>query len=127
MAKQIPNLIELLVSAIASAEGYFVPASLPNRLNNPGDLRPWKGCTLPIEHNFVHPRTIEEGTAIAYRQVAIDIARGWSLRQLVYSWAPTSDANNSALYLSETARRIGMATTDIDTPLWNFLALDHIP
>jgi hypothetical protein len=112
-----------LASAFATAEGAFVKGSLPNTDNNPGDLRlaPWVQNPV-IQHGFWKPTTLAQGVAGLYHQLALDIARGWSLRQLVYSYAPPSDGNNSENYLMETARRVCLnPTTDLDTPLQNFL------
>lgn len=119
------DLLYKLASAIASAEGYFVPGSLPARNNNPGDLRaaPW----LPspkIVNNFWSASSPAQGIAGLYHQLALDIARGQSLRQLVTSWAPPTE-NNTANYLAETARRVGI--TNVDQPLQELLEIVHIP
>ena|SRR5665213_4097404 len=118
-----------LACAFASAEGAFVSGSLPNTDNNPGDLRlaPW--VTHPVlRGGFWRPKSLAEGIAGLYHQLALDIARGWTLRQLVYTYAPPSDNNPTAAYLSETLRRMGMAPTEADTPLYNYLVpLERIP
>jgi hypothetical protein len=122
------TLIHNLCRAIATAEGYFVLNSLPARNNNPGDLRaaPWlEGAT--IHGGFWVATSPTQGIAGLYHQVCLNIARGFSLRKLVYTWAPPSDGNNSANYLSETGRRCGIAPDQYDTPLENFLHLDILP
>lgn len=118
-----------LACSFATAEGAFVSGSLPNKDNNPGDLRlaPWVQHPT-IVGGFWHPTSYAEGVAGLYHQLALDIARGQSLRQLVYTYAPPSDGNNSENYLKETARRCGIADDQFDTPLWGFLApLERIP
>lgn len=111
-----------LACSFATAEGAFAVGSLPNRDNNPGDLRiaPWI-LHPTILGGFWRPQSIAEGVAGLYHQLALDIARGQTLRQLVYSYAPASDGNNSANYLAETLRRMDMLPTDADTPLWSYL------
>lgn len=117
-----------LACSFATAEGAFSAGSLPNTDNNPGDLRlaPWVQHPTVVK-GFWRPTSLPEGVAGLYHQLALDIARGWSLRQLVYSYAPPSDGNNSANYLSETGRRMGILPTQFDTPLWSFLTLERIP
>ena len=116
-----------LVCSFCTAEGAFATGSLPNRDNNPGDLRlaPW------VQHphiagGFWHPDSLVEGIAGLYHQLALDIARGWTLRQVVYSYAPPTDGNNSANYLAETARRMGMTLAEQDVPLWTFYSIAKI-
>jgi hypothetical protein len=118
-----------LASSFATAEGAFASGSLPNTDNNPCDLRlaPW--VTNPvIRGGFWRPASLAEGIAGLYHQLALDIARGWSIRKLVYTYAPPGDHNNSENYLTETMRRMGIPMSDIDTPLWNYLVpLEKIP
>lgn len=119
------DLLYKLASAIGSAEGYFVPNSVPNKNNNPGDLR--EAGNYPKFNGFVVFPSKSAGIAGLYRQLTLDIFRGQSLRNLVYTWAPPGDGNNSENYLMETARRIGLKPEDVNTPLWNFLEIEHIP
>lgn len=118
------TLLYKLASAIATAEGFFVSNSLPARNNNPGDLRaaPWLP-TAKIEGGFWVAPTREAGIAGLYHQIALDIARGASLRALIYKWAPPTE-NNTSNYLNETARRVGVDPTDFDKPLWTFLNVE---
>ena len=120
------GLIDKLASAIATAEGYFVAGSVPQRNNNPGDLRgaPWLTNPKVINH-FVQFSTPGQGIAGLYHQVALDMARGVTLRQLISKWAPPSDGNNTENYLKETARRVGIA--DVDQPLQELLEIELIP
>lgn len=118
-----------LCRAIATGEGFFVSGSLPSRMFNPGDLRaaPWLSKTVTV-NGFVKFENLGLGIAGLYHQVALDVARGYSLRKLIYTYAPPSDGNNSENYLKETARRIGLdLSKDIDTPLYTFLSLEILP
>jgi hypothetical protein len=55
-------VVNRLADAIATAEGYWSPSSLPNRLNNPGDLKDSSG-------NLIHFDTPEDGWAALRKQV----------------------------------------------------------
>ncbi len=118
------DLLFKLASAIATAEGFFGgdPNARPRRDHNPGDLRAAPWLTHPgRDGGFWKAASDAEGIAGTTHQIALDIARGMTLRQLVYSWAPPTDGNNSAQYLAETMRRVGIENPD--TPLWNFLEI----
>lgn len=119
------NILFNLASAIATEEGYFVSGSLPARNNNPGDLRaaPWLVKPV-IQGGFWVAGSRAAGIAGLYHQIALDIARGVNLRKLIYKWAPPTE-NNSAQYVSDTARRVGI--TDLDEPLQNLLDLTRLP
>jgi hypothetical protein len=129
MSQDPRTFLYRLVCSFATAEGAFASGSLPNRDDNPGDLRlaPWVQHPV-VQGGFWRPDSIEEGIAGLYHQLALDIARGQTLRQLVYAYAPPGDNNNSENYLTETVRRMGMETGDADSPLWTFLSpLEQIP
>ena len=123
------TFIHNLCRAIATGEGFFVSGSLPSRMFNPGDLRaaPWL-VGAKVVNGFVKFDNLGLGIAGLYHQVALDVARGYSLRKLIYTYAPPSDGNDSENYLKETARRVGIDfIKDIDTPLYTFLALEILP
>ena len=124
------GLIEAIANAIATAEGFFVQGSLPERNNNPGDLRaaPWLLHTV-VGGGFWQASSVGAGVAGLLHQIALDIARGQSLRQLIYSWAPPSDGNNTANYLTETVRRLAAQGWIIDPekPLQEYLEVTLVP
>jgi hypothetical protein len=127
------GLVDKICSAIASAEGYFVEGSIPQKMNNPGDLRAFPvDPRATIEHGFWHALTIGQGISGLYHQVSLDIARGYTLRKLIYAWAPPLDHNDSENYLKETARRVGLTyyppeRAAEEPPLWTFLEITHLP
>lgn len=125
----MPGLVDAIVNAVASAEGFFVNGALPNRDNNPGDLRAAPWLTNPvIVDGFWNAATAAEGIAGCHHQVALDIARGYSLRTLIYAWAPPTDGNKTDNYLQETIRRLavqGFAVSP-DTQLWSYLDIKYV-
>jgi len=120
------NLIYIIASAIATQEGFYSLNSVASRNHNPGNLRdaPWLGNTRPKDKNgFVTFASESEGVAGMYHQIALDIARGDTLRQLISKWAPPSE-NDTGNYLEETIRRTSLQP---DVPLKNYLEIDRIP
>jgi|SRR6185503_9669227 len=121
------NFIETLVSALATAEGFFAadPHVSPRRNHNPYNLRaaPWlKNAT--VKGGFWVAECDAQGIAGAYHQVALDIARGMTLREMCNKNTPPSDNNNTELYIRETARRCGI---DADKPMQEYLEIHKIP
>lgn len=118
-------MIDKLAAHVARQEGWYNadPTVVPRRLNNPGDLdfAGQMGAT-PVKvggHNFAKWPTPQQGIVGLYRQLLADIAQGWSLRKIIYSWAPPSE-NDTAIYLAHVAADLGV---DVDAPLWNYLTL----
>jgi hypothetical protein len=113
--------IRAIASAIAIEEGFYVPGAKPQRLNNPGDLRaaPWL-LSQVIEGGYVHFASVAQGIAGLYHQVALDVARGMTLRQLISKWAPPTE-NDTSAYLAAVASRTGLP---LDQPLQELLTLD---
>jgi hypothetical protein len=123
------GLVDAIVNSIASAEGFFVNGAIPNRDDNPGDLRAAPWLTNPvIVDGFWKAATVAEGIAGVHHQVALDIARGYSLRTLIYAWAPPTDHNQTEIYLHETVRRLGVQGFAIDPEkqLWLYLDLKYV-
>lgn len=123
-------MIQELSNAIATAEGFFVDGVLPQRNHNPGDLRaaPWLQHPV-VSGGFWQAPSDAAGIAGLQHQIALDIARGMTLRQLITAWAPPSDGNNTRNYLAETLRRLTVQglSIDPDTPLQNYLTIKSIP
>ena len=120
----------VLLSAIATAEGFFVPGSLPQRNNNPGDLDFAGQDGAVAAGRFAKFEGLGCGTAANLRQICKDIQDGATLMTLIEKyWAPPGDGNDSARYLSETIRRVQQASglvIDPDTKLWDYLVLQEI-
>lgn len=97
----------LLAHLIAKEEGFDVPGSLPQRNNNPGDLR-----HSPHSFHLLDPDAIgqidtpEDGWADLERQLALFAGRGLTLEQAIYEFAPPSE-NNTAAYLAFICKGLG--------------------
>jgi hypothetical protein len=107
------NLIERIVAAIFRQEG--MPADDPN----PGNLRgaPWLKSPV-ICNRFWVPASRAEGIAGAAHVVALHIAEGNSLYELILDWAPPSQ-NNTTQYIANVKE--WAAIPDDTVPLWNYL------
>lgn len=121
-----------LVNAIATQEGRF-------QTNNMGDLRdcPWfpanskgkryypdTGNPVAYANGFWIPRTRAEGLAGLYHQLALDIAKGWTLKQLLNSYAPPTDGNNTDQYILNVMAWTGIASEN--DQLWNYLEVKNL-
>lgn len=108
------DLIERIVNAIIRQE-----AMSPD-YPNPGNLRgaPW--LTNPtIINNFWVPGSRAEGVAGAAHLVALHVAEGNSLAQLIPIWAPASDDNETDAYIEHVKEWASIP--DELQPLWNFI------
>src|ERR1700744_3503520 len=80
---------------IAQEEGFFKSGSLPARRHNPGDLR----HSPHSSHVGIGPDDIgiigsdADGWADLDRQLRIDAARGMTIREAIYSWAPPCESD----------------------------------
>ena len=103
----------LLAQLIAKREGFYVKGSVPNRDNNPGDLRHSPHSQHPGDANAIGQiDTVSDGWADLERQLTRDSARGYTLKQLIEGtpdpvtgelvdgWAPASDGNDPNAYLN---------------------------
>jgi hypothetical protein len=118
------DLLGKLASAIAEMEGWWKPGSLPGKNHNPGDLRaaPWLPKAVIVNKYWVAENDAQ-GIAGLYHQIALNVARGYSLRKLIQAWAPASDGNNPGAYLRFVQARCEIINPD--EPLQNFLELHH--
>src|SRR5208282_3598486 len=92
-----------LAEAIAHEEGFFIPGSLPNRDNNPGDLRhsPHSFHSVDAPDAIGQIDTSTDGWADLERQLALYVKDDSTitLAQAIYKWAPPTE-NNSSAYLT---------------------------
>ena len=71
--------IEAIAIIIAFEEGYFNEGTIPNRNNNPGDLRSWGNN--PVVEGFAKFPTAMDGWQALMEQVRLNIERGLTLRE----------------------------------------------
>jgi hypothetical protein len=112
-------LVDTIAQAIATFEGYYIPGSLSQRNNNPGNLRSWGG--LPTRDGYASFPTPEDGWRALRRQIELNIGRGLTLDEFfggkegVYAgYAPAADNNQPGNYARYVADRAGVA---VDVPL----------
>lgn len=111
------DLIQRITESIFRQEGGG-PTAL-----NPGNLRSAAWLAHPtIENGFWQPLTRMQGVSGAAHCVALRIAEGQTLRQLINAWAPPSE-NNTSAYLTNVQTWAGIASPDV--PLWNYI--DAVP
>ena len=111
-----------LAVLIAREEGFFRSGTLPQRQNNPGDLRHSPHSQHPGDPNAIGAiDTPEHGWGDLERQLQIDAGRGLTLRQAIYSWAPPSE-NDTAQYLQFVMDGFG-GLVDGETPLSQVLLI----
>lgn len=97
-----------LAQLIAHEEGFYVEGSVPQRFNNPGDLRHSPHSTHPNDPNGIGViDTVEHGWEDLERQLQIYAARGLTLEQCIAIYAPPSE-NNSAQYLNFVCTGLGL-------------------
>ncbi len=112
------DLLYRICSAIATQEGRAFS-------NNPGNLRtaPWLASPA-VSGGFWIPESRAQGIAGMYHQVALDIARGMSLRQLISKWAPPTE-NQTEAYIANVKKWTGIP--DENQPLQELLEIMHCP
>ena len=114
----IPKIAQL----IAKEEGYGIPGALPTRDNNPGDLRhsPHSFHSADAPDAIGQIDTPADGWADLVRQLDIYAARGLTVAQAIYEWAPPTE-NNTAQYLAFVVKGLGCSS---DTLLSDALKIE---
>lgn len=111
-----------LALLIARREGFFELGSIPQRRNNPGDLRHSPHSEHPEGANDIGTiDTVEHGWEDEERQLQLYADRGMTLKQAIYEWAPPSE-NDSEGYLRFVLDGFG-GVVDADTPLSRVLEI----
>jgi hypothetical protein len=116
----VKQLIESVAAAIIRQE------NMKPDYHNPMNLRdaPWlpfvqrQYVNLGHAGSFWAPASRKQGIAGGMHLIALRIASGYSLKTLVYSWAPPVE-NNSGAYLANVSRWTGI--TDTESPLLNLI------
>lgn len=127
--------IEALMYAIAEHEGWSPPGkdtplggSLAYRNHNPGNLR-----ASPFAHSIKDGYAVFRNDFVGLMALHWDLmqkARGHTvtglnekstLRDLIFTWAPPSDGNDSEAYLANVIRKTGFKET---TTLGQIFSMD---
>jgi hypothetical protein len=113
--------VSKLAQLIAQEEGFYVPGSLPNRNNNPGDLRhsPHSFHTADAPNAIGQIDTRVDGWADLEKQLTLYAQRNMTLRQAIYEFAPPSE-NDSAEYLGFICEGLGVPP---DTTVYDALKI----
>jgi hypothetical protein len=108
------SIVSKLAEAIAHEEGFYVPGSVPNRDNNPGDLRhsPHSFHSAGDPNGIGQIDTITDGWSDLERQLQIYASRGLTVAQAIEEYAPPTE-NNSAAYLAYVCQYVGCQPTDL--------------
>lgn len=117
-----PAAAAAIASAIQNQEGYY-PGSLAYTNNNPGNLR-YVGQAGATQGSggFAQFPTYEAGYQALVSQINLDATRGTdaagnpttTVAQLISSWAPASDNNDTSAYISSVSSQTGF---DPNAPL----------
>ena len=111
-----------LAVLISREEGFFTSGTLPNRNHNPGDLRHSPHSEHPGDPNAIGVIDSDaDGWSDLERQLQLDAARGMTLQQAIYSWAPPTE-NNTVQYLADVLNGFG-GIVDSSTPLSQVLEI----
>lgn len=122
----LPNLlpasgkIAAFAVAIAKAEGFYVPNTIPAKSNNPGDLKvPGSAKTTPGGITIFE--SLEDGWSALYHQLEIIVtgrsavySLDMTIKQMGDKWAPAADKNQPGVWAQNVAAALGVPVT---TPL----------
>jgi hypothetical protein len=117
-----PESIKAFARAIARAEGFYVPNSVPQRARNPGNLKMpnWQGPTINGISVF---ENVDQGWAALYRQLGLIVSgdsRHYTLDMTIAEMGETWTAtvHEQAAWARNVAAAAGASVTD---RLWQVL------
>lgn len=112
-----PEAIKTVARAIARAEGFYVPGSVPQRAHNPGDL---KLSGRPTINGISVFDSDDQGWAALYRQLSL-IVNGqsrYNLDMSIDDMARTWTTTEQSAWAANVAQQLGVAPS---TALWEVL------
>lgn len=118
-----PEPIKSMATAIARAEGFFVTGSIPQRANNPGDLKVpgWTGATLG-EGISVFP-SADAGWNALYKQLYLILTGGSGVYNLDMTISDMAAKWTGGDHPDTWARNVaGFVGADVSAPLWSVLS-----
>lgn len=88
-------------------------------INNPGNIRwiadasrRWQGMIANV-NGYAKFDTLSNGVRAIGKQLTVDYNRGMTtLTQLITSWAPSADDNNTQAYIADVSQRTGLDATE---------------
>jgi hypothetical protein len=99
-------------NVIAQIEGWFVPNSLAQRNNNPGNLRfVGQAGAVQGEGGFAKFATPDDGFNALNNQISLDASRGLDVSGFLNKYAPSSE-NDTNNYISLFTKMLGVSPTD---------------
>jgi hypothetical protein len=110
------DALESLAQAIARQESNYGTAGRAAVNNNPGNLRDYRkpdgswAIWPALAHDdagFPRFASMDAGWAALRRDLALKAARGMTLEQIIYAWAPPKE-NNTAAYLQDVVAWTGL-------------------
>lgn len=117
----LADFVEAFARAMARQEGFYKASNKALRNRNPGNIRPWLGCTLPTAGGMIVFPTIEAGWEQLRKQIRKNIlARGLTAREffggkkdakgrVIYAgYAPAADGNKPDEYAAFVAAQVGI-------------------
>ena len=119
-ASTTPTVVTF-AQAIAQEEGFDVPGSIPNRNNNPGDLRPpngagnyWAGQIGVDSDGFAVFGTSDAGWNALYTNLNTHIGNNptQTLADYIAQYAPANDGNDPTSYADNVAAALGVDSSD---------------
>lgn len=99
-----------LAQLISRMEGFGIPGAIPTLRHNPGDLEHAPDESHPDDNPVGEFVDDETGWAMLERQLQLDASRGWTLEQLVNTYAPPPQ-NNPTQYLNFLCAGLGLPGT----------------
>lgn len=116
------DFVEAMARAMARQEGFYKASNKALRNRNPGNIRPWEGCTLPVAGGMIAFPTIEAGWEQLRRQIRKNVfVRRLTMREffggkkdpktgrVIYSgYAPAADGNKPDEYAAFVAGMVGI-------------------
>src|SRR5258708_28527427 len=121
MRYDVTTLIALLFAAIAHAEGFWVPGSLPRRNHNPGDLLGKDG----VNRQFPD---ILDGAKALYNQITLMLVGGSHVYTHAMTWRTVSmlwtGGDNAAGWCMSVCEDLGV---DPDSTIADFVRVVTAP
>ncbi len=111
--------IRSFAQAIAHAEGWSVPNSIPRRANNPGNLK--MGAPTLAGSGITVYESADQGWNALYRQLGLIVGGGsahYDLGMSIEQMGATYEADPGNAWARNVASYLGVSTS---TPLWEVL------